>query len=150
MALRGPASDFFLAVRWPLNSALGEIMDQLTVKKVDFYGDETATITLESDTSSIEVFCHLCEYQEGDKVDNLLRVLDADVKAAYLSDWPEELIKEKSQERLEKTGQYSYAGCGKVVDFENGIIEVKGFRIALEEVPFNGSVEFNIARLDLW
>ncbi len=67
------------------------MMNQLTVKRIDFYGDETASVTLENENSSIDVFCHLCEYKEGDKINNLLRVLDADVKAAYLSDWPAEI-----------------------------------------------------------
>ena len=125
-------------------------MNQLTVKKVEFYGEETATVTLESEAASIDVFCHMCEYKEGDKIDNLLQVLDADVKAAYLTDWPEELIKEKSKERLEKTGSYSYIGCGKIVETESSIVEVQGFRIELDEIPAQDIVEFKISRLDLW
>tara|TARA_R110002072_G_scaffold252793_1_gene411588 strand:- start:52 stop:429 length:378 start_codon:yes stop_codon:yes gene_type:complete len=125
-------------------------MNELTVNKVLFYGDETASVTLESDSSSVDVFCHRCEYKEGDKVNNLLQVLDAEVKAAYLGDWPVEIIKEKSQERLEKTGPYSYKGCGKVVDPENGIIEVKGFLIETNEILHCSAVEFEINRLDLW
>lgn len=125
-------------------------MNQLTVKKVEFYGEETATVTVESEAASIDVFCHMCEYKEGDKIDNLLQVLDADVKAAYLTDWPEELIKEKSKERLEKTGSYSYIGCGKIVETESSIVEVQGFRIELDEIPAQDIVEFKISRLDLW
>lgn len=126
------------------------MMNQLTVKNVEFYGDETASVTLENENSSVEVFCHLCEYSKGDKVNNLLRVLDADVKAAYLSDWPVEMIEEASKERIEKTGPYSYVGCGKVIDENEGIIEVQGFRIDVGEVPCQGAVEFEIDRLDLW
>jgi hypothetical protein len=125
-------------------------MNQLTVKKVEFYGEETATVTLESEAASIDVFCHMCEYKEGDKIDNLLQVLDADVKAAYLTDWPEELIKEKSKERLEKTGPYSYIGCGKIIETESSIVEVQGFRIELDEISTQDIVEFKISRLDLW
>lgn len=125
-------------------------MKYLTVKKIDHYGDETASVILESDTSSVEVFCHLCEYKEGDKIENLLHVLDADVKTASLSDWPNELIEENSKERLEKTGPYSYKGCAKVIDFENCIIEVLGFRIEVEDMPYQGAIEFEISRLDLW
>ncbi|MDU0353642.1 hypothetical protein RS130_06590 [Paraglaciecola aquimarina] len=73
------------------------MMNQLTVKNVEFYGDETASVTLENENLSVEVFCHLCKYSEGDKVNNLLRVLDADVRAAYLSDWPAEMIEEVSR-----------------------------------------------------
>jgi len=125
-------------------------MNQLTVKKIEFYGDETASVTLENESSSVEVFCHPCGYSEGDKVDNLLRVLDADIKAAYLSDWSKEKIGESSKERIEKTGPYSYVGCGKVIDEREGVIEVQGFKIELGEVPCPGFVEFEIDRLDLW
>ena len=125
-------------------------MNQLTIKKIDFYGGETASVTLESENSSIEVFCHPCEYSVGEKVDNLLRVLDADVKAAYLSDWSAEIIERASKERIEKTGPYSYVGCGKVVDESKGVIEVQGFNIVVGEVPCQGIVEFEIDRLDLW
>jgi hypothetical protein len=125
-------------------------MNQLTVKKVEFYGDETASVTLESEISSIEVFCHPCEYEVGDKVKNHLNVLDADVKAAYLSDWPVETIEQASRERIERIGPYSYVDCGKVIDQKEGIIEVNGFQIELNDVPCDGAVEFNIERLDLW
>lgn len=125
-------------------------MNQLTVKKVDFYGDETAIVTLESDISTVEVFCHLCEYEEGDKIENFLQVLDSKAKAAYLPDWPDGLIKEKTKERLDKTGSFSYTGCGKVIDTESSIIEVQGFRIELDETPAADIVEFEISRLDLW
>jgi len=125
-------------------------MKQLLVKKVDYYGDETAAITLESEKTSIEVFCHLGNYQEGDKVENLLHPLEVDFKSAYLSDWPDELKKEKSQERLNKSGPYAYSGCGKVIDKENNIIEVCGFRIELNDSTYCDSIEFEITRLDLW
>ncbi|WP_298773842.1 hypothetical protein [uncultured Shewanella sp.] len=92
----------------------------------------------------------MCEYKEGNKIDDLLQVLGADVKAAYLTDWLEELIKEKSKERLDKTGSYSYIGCGKVVETESSIVEVQGFRIDLDEIPTQDIVEFKISRLDLW
>ena len=125
-------------------------MNQLTVKKVEFYGDETACVTLDCGISMIQVFCHLCVHREGDKVENLLRVLDAEVKAAYLSDWSAEVKRQKSRERIKQTGPYSYVGCGKVVDRENGIIQVNGFCIEIGDLPTEDPVEFEIDRLDLW
>ncbi|MCG8669964.1 MAG: hypothetical protein MI867_11165 [Pseudomonadales bacterium] len=125
-------------------------MNQLTVKNVEFYGDETACVTLDSGISTIQVFCHLCGYREGDKVQNLLRVLDAEVKAACLSDWPAEVKREKSRERIEQTGPYSYVGFGAVVDRDNGIIQVNGFFIEIGDLPTEDPVEFEIIRLDLW
>ena len=126
------------------------MIDQLTVKSVKFYGDETASVTLENQNASVEVFCHLCEYSEGDKVNNLLRVLDADVRAAFPFDWPAEKIKEASREWIKKTGPYSYKGIGRVIDENEGVIEVQGFRIEVGEFPCQGSVEYEIYRLDLW
>jgi len=38
-------------------------------------------------------------------------------------------------------------GCGKVIDENEGIIEVQGFRIEVGEVPCQGAVEFDIDRL---
>ena len=125
-------------------------MNQLTVKKIVFYGDETATVTLTSNISSVDVFCHLCEHKEGDKIENLLQVLDANIKAVDLCDYPAEMIEEMSKERIEKTGSFSYVGCGKVIDENEGIIEVQGFRIEVGELSCKGSVQFKIDRLDLW
>lgn len=124
--------------------------NQLKVVDIELDSDETATVTLENEISSIEVFCHLGEYSIGDKVNNLLNVLDANVKAAYLNDWPAQMIAEASKERIEQTGPYSYVGCGKVIDEQQGIIEVRGFLIELDDVPCNDYVEFEINRLDLW
>lgn len=127
-----------------------EVSSQLIIQKVEFYGDEAATVTLNNGHSSIEAFCHPCEYKIGDKVDNLLRVLEADVKSAYLLDWPEEAIEKASKERIEKTGTYSYVGVGTVADEKKDIITVNGFRIEVEDISCNGAVEFEIERLDLW
>ena len=127
-------------------------MDKLIIKKVNFYGDETASVTVDSGLLSLEVFCHPCEYREGDTVSNLLQVLDADIKSAFLADWPEPEPGEL-QEYIKQTGSYSYIGRGKVIDVDNGIIEVLGVRIAVDylpNIPSNGIVEFNITRLDLW
>ena len=77
-------------------------------------------------------------------------MLDAEVKAAYLSDWSDEIKEEKSRERIEQTGPYSYVGCGTVVDRKSGIIQVNGFRIEIGDLPTEEPVEFEIERLDLW
>lgn len=58
------------------------VASQLIVEKVEFYADEAATVTLNNGYSSIEAFCYPCDYKVGDKVDNLLRVLEANVKSA--------------------------------------------------------------------
>lgn len=125
-------------------------MNQLIVKNVDCYGDETATITLKSEFASIDIFCHLCDFKNGDKVEDLLDVLDVDFKSAYLNDWPESLIQEKSTMWIQKQGPYEYIGCGKVIDFESGIINVLGFHINFDQKLYSDWVEFKISRLELW
>ncbi|MEM5527876.1 hypothetical protein WN093_03495 [Gammaproteobacteria bacterium AS21] len=126
------------------------VASQLIVEKVEFYADEAATVTLNNGYSSIEAFCYPCDYKVGDKVDNLLRVLEANVKSAYLLDWPEEVIEQASQERIEKTATYSYVGCAKVTDEKKGIITVNGFRIEVGAIACSGAVAFEFSRLDLW
>ncbi|MBB1334647.1 hypothetical protein H5154_16120 [Pseudoalteromonas sp. SR44-5] len=136
---------------WALwNTCKVHMINQLKVTNIEFYSDETALVTVENEHSAVDVFCHICEYSIGDKVNNLLKVLDANVRAAYLADWPVEMIAEASKERIEKTGPYSYIGCGKVIDENEGVIEVQGFLIEFGDLPCQGSVEFEIDRLDLW
>lgn len=46
------------------------------MKYVEFFGDESASVTLDNEKSLVEVFCHICDYSKGDKVrteSNVLR-----------------------------------------------------------------------------
>lgn len=126
-------------------------MDSLVVERVDPYtsGDESASVALRSERGSIDVFCSPCNLTVGDRITNHLTALDADARAAYLSDWSEEEKAERSAERLEKIGPYAYRGCGVVVDRSCGLISVLGFRIELGDVPCDGPVEFECLRVDL-
>ena len=124
-------------------------MNLLTVKSVFYCGEEVATVTLESKRGVIEAFCHPCTLKEGDKVINLLNVLECEIKAAFLDDWPTELKLKRSKESLEKIGSYSYSGVGQLNDPEKGILTVMGFNIEVDTVPAIGPVEFKIDRLDL-
>jgi hypothetical protein len=125
--------------------------DTLLVARVEPYspGDECACVTLRSAQAEIVAFCHPCELQAGDRVENHLHTMDAEVRAAYLSDWPEEEKQERSKPRLERVGPYAYRGCGTVVDRMSGVVEVLGFRIDLGDAPCDGPVEFEITRLDV-
>lgn len=126
-------------------------MCKLIVESVEPYspGDECASVILRSEQGVIEVFCHPCNLKVGDRVENRLSVLEANVYAAYLNDWPEAEKAERSIERLEKTGPYSYKGCGRTLDQQHGIIEVLGFCIDVGEVLFDGPVEFELSRVDI-
>ncbi|MFZ3185955.1 MAG: hypothetical protein WA173_17650 [Pseudomonas sp.] len=126
-------------------------MNTLIVEKVEPYspGDESASVLLRSERGLIEVFCYPCDLKVGDFVENRLSVLDADVRAAYLVDWPDEEKVERSIERLEKVGPYAYKGCARTLDQQKGLIEVLGFCIDVGEVLFDGPVEFEFSRVDI-
>lgn len=126
-------------------------MNTLLVERVEPYapGDESASVTLRSVYAEIVVFCWSCALQAGDHVANRLSAVGADARAAYLSDWPENEKKERSQQRLEKIGPYAYRGCGRVLDRDSGLIEVLGFQIELDDVPCEGAVEFECMRVDI-
>jgi hypothetical protein len=126
-------------------------MNSLVVERVQPYAPdaESASVTLRSDRGTLEVFCYSCALKEGERVPNLLVALDAQVRTAYLSDWPEYQKAAQSVERLEKTGPYSYRGRGRVVDQPQGVVEVLGFRLDVGRVPCDGYVEFECLRIDV-
>lgn len=123
----------------------------LIVERVEPYspGDECSSVTLRSARGQIDAFCFARDLAEGELVDNALSALDAQIQAANLLDWPEDLKLQRSVERIEKIGPYAYRGVGHVVDQAAGIIEVLGFRIDVGEVPCEGAVEFSFMRVDL-
>jgi len=90
-------------------------MDTLLVSRAEPYtpGDESAAVTLRSQSAEIVAFCWPCEVHVGQRIENHLSALDGVARAAYLSDWPEDEMIEKSKQRLEKVGSYAYRGCGQ-------------------------------------
>jgi hypothetical protein len=123
-------------------------MNKLMVVLVDPPDDEAASVTLRSETGEVTAFCHPCDLKAGDLVDNRLAVLEADVLATYLSDWPEDEKEALSNEWIERTGHYSYRGRGRVIDQAEGLVEVLGFIIEMGALC-NGYVDFDIRRLDI-
>lgn len=126
-------------------------MDTLLVVKVERYspGDDCAEVTLQSGSGEVVAFCFPCDWKVGDRIPNHLNTLGGMARAAYLNDWPEEEKEALSIEQIERLGNYQYRGRGRVIDQESGLIEVCGFVIELDEVPFDEIVEFEIDRLDL-
>lgn len=120
----------------------------LTVVLVDPPDDEAASVTLRSETGELTAFCYPCDLKAGDSIDNYLSVLDADVLATYLSDWPEDEKAALSTQWIERTGHYSYRGRGRVIDQAEGLVEVQGFIIAMNALC-EGHVDFDITRLDI-
>jgi hypothetical protein len=78
---------------------------------------------------------------------------DFTLEAAYLPDWPADLKKCLSLEKLEKTSHpYGYKGVGRVIDSECGIVSVLGFSIDFGDVfgiPNGDAVNFECERLDV-
>jgi hypothetical protein len=111
-------------------------------------GDECAEVTLRSERGEVVAFHFPCSLVAGDLVPNRLSILEGEVRAAFLSDWTDESKASASTERLERIGNYAYRGCGRVLNQETGLVEVLGFVIDFGEVPCDGPVEFEIARLD--
>ena len=112
-------------------------------------GDDSAEVTLSSGQAEVVVFCHPCSCSVGDRVPNRLSVLDSEVRAPFLLDWPEEEKLRLSQERLEKVGTWDYVGCGRCLDGNEGLVSVKGFVIEMGQMAWDGPVEFEIKRLTL-
>lgn len=123
----------------------------VVVSRVEPYSpdDECASVTLRSSLGEITAFCWGRELKEGDTIENRLSALDAEARAVYLQDWPEEEKEEKSNERLEQIGPYAYRGVGRVIDQDSGLIEVLGFKIELGDVTCDGLVEFECTRVDV-
>jgi len=126
-------------------------MDTVVVAAVQPYtpGDESASVTLRSKKGEVVAFCFPCDLKVGDTVPNRLSVLDGEVRAAYLSDWPTETKEVLSSEMLERIGEYAYRGRGRVIDRTEGLVEILGFIVDFGDIPCDGTVEFEITRLDL-
>jgi hypothetical protein len=123
-------------------------MNQLTVVLVDPPDEVAASVTLRGEKGEVVAFCHPCDLEIGDVVENRLTVLDAVVVATYLSDWPEEEKEALSTEWLERIGHYAYRGRGRVLNQEEGLVEVNGFVIEMGALS-DGYVDFEITRLDI-
>jgi hypothetical protein len=126
-------------------------METLSVISVEPYspGDECASVTLSSGKGEVVAFCWPCSLSAGNVIENRLSILEGQARAAYFSDWPADEIEALSTEWIERTGNYSYKGRGRVLDASNGLVEVNGFVIELGDVLGEGHVDFDITRLDV-
>lgn len=128
-------------------------MNELLIKNIELIGGdpESASVTLGNGENEIVVFCHPCWYEVGQLVPNMLNALDVEkLQSPYCEDWPSEEQAALSEEKLELIENWSYKGCGTVIDQFNGIFCVKGFNINVGELPCCGHVEFVISRIDLY
>jgi len=129
-------------------------LDSLEVVRVDQFG-ESASVTLSSGLAQVTVFCWPCRLQPGEHVHNALSG-DGALVAACLDDWPAALKAERSVQQLEAWvggghNDWSWRGCGRLVDPDQGIVDVLGFKIecAGVDLPAGTTVEFECERVSL-
>lgn len=87
----------------------------LLVTDVDRFSQdsENASVTLSSGIGEVVIFDYLCNAKVGSCVPNRPDVLDAPVlRSPYFADWSNENRDFASADRLERTGEFSYRGCG--------------------------------------
>jgi hypothetical protein len=125
----------------------------LFVTRVEPFAPDSdcASVTVASALSEVVVFCHASDVQAGGRVPNLLHVLDAPMlQAPYCADWPADAREQSAMHRLERIGEFAYAGCGSVLDAQQGHVLALGFVLDFGDVPAGADhVEFEITRLDL-
>lgn len=128
-------------------------MHHLLITKIERFDptSEGASVTLESDVGQVVVFCFPCSYEVGDRVPNRLYVLDSTKPhSPYFNDWADEERAQASLDRLHRARDYAYSGCGKVIDPNDGLVQVCGFVLEFDDLPAGAEfVEFDITRLDL-
>ncbi|WP_432240919.1 hypothetical protein [Herbaspirillum robiniae] len=112
-------------------------------------GDESASVTVQSDFDEVTTFCWPCEMSAGEFVANYLSAVGGNVRAAFLEDWSQAEKDAASSDMLLRVGHFSYRGRGFVIDRSAGVVQVRGFNIDFGDVPCDGYVEFEIERLDL-
>lgn len=108
---------------------------------------EEAILKVVSETDCLDCFSCPCSCDIGDVLTEPLECLDTD--NIILCE-----TKEKNIEKIE--GEFKYRLRGKLKDMQNGIVEVKGFNLHIDEdkIPkdmSNGNcIQFEVSRIDIW
>ena len=106
-----------------------------------------AILKVVTDMESLMCFSCPCSYNVGDVLTKSLECLDTDDIVLYET-------KENSIEKME--GSFKYKLKGKLKDIQNGIIEVYGFDLHIDEEKIPGDMEngmyvqFVASRIDVW
>lgn len=119
------------------------------IEKIEWLDKEgkEAILKVVNDMKSLICFSCPCSYNVGDVLTEPLECLDTD--DIVLCD-----TKENSIEKME--GEFKYKLKGKLKDIQNGIIEVYGFDVHIDEerIPddiINGMyIQFVTSRIDIW
>lgn len=116
------------------------------IEWLDKEGKE-AILKVVSETESLECFSCPCSYNKGDVLTEPLECLD--VNDILLCDTQQYIIRKMD-------GAFKYQMNGKIKDIQNGIIEVCGFELHVDEdrIPkdmINGMfIQFAVSRIDIW
>jgi hypothetical protein len=115
------------------------------IKRVDFYGEESAEVTISDGRHECVVHCFPCAAVAGTTVAEPLGTLDADDVMLAVG-------AEIGFEKLD-TGHFAYRITGRVVDPLNAIVAVGDIAIDIHRLPGgiqqNDIVQFLCPRIDL-
>lgn len=116
------------------------------IEWLDKEGKE-AILKVVSETDYLVCFSCPCTYNIGDVLTEPLECLDTD--NIILCE-----IQENNIEKIE--GEFKYRLKGKIKDIKNGIVEVNGYNLHIDEdeIPkdiLNGMyIQFEVSRIDIW
>ena len=121
----------------------------MRIKEINWLdiGGEEAVLKVVSDTDCLVCFSCLCSCYVGDVLGEPLECLDTD--NIILCETKDNII-----EKME--GEFKYKLRGELKDMQNGIVEVKGFNLHIDEdkIPKDMSngmcIQFEVSRIDIW
>lgn len=109
--------------------------------------EKEAILRIVNDKGSFICFSQLCPYDIGDRITVPLECLDED----------EIMVCETEEYGIEKmTGAFDYKLQGRMKDVKNGVVEVCGFDLHIEEekIPKDVTdgmyISFVTSRIDVW
>lgn len=108
-------------------------------------GSDSAAVTVSDGKHVCEAFSYPCSCEVGMKIGEPLQLFDTTVF----------MLTDEEASRLEHIGpQFQHRGVARVVDKEQGLLEIGGLRLQ-EEVPLPGGIEtgnfieFECVRIDI-
>ena len=110
-------------------------------------GGKEAVLKVVSDADCLICFSCPCSYDFGAVLTEPLECLNTD--NIILCETKDNII-----EKIE--GEFKYKLSGKLIDMQNGIVEVKGFNLHIDEdkIPKDMSngmcIQFEVSRIDIW
>lgn len=116
------------------------------IEWIDKDGKE-AILKVTNDVESLKCFSCPCNYNIGDELTDPLECLD--IENIVLSDTMEDSIEKMEDE-------FKYIFKGRLRDKQNGIIEVGGFELHIDEEKIPGDItdemyiQFVVSRIDVW